>query len=310
MKLKELSLLFKTKLEALYPADEAEAIFLTVIADQLKFNRTDYLLKKDTVLDDNDLKQIESLLQQLQEGVPVQYAIGETYFYGLPFKVNPSVLIPRPETEELVEWVLEKAKDMALAKGRNERQTSNADRITILDIGTGSGCIAISIKKNLAKATVFALDISVESIETAKQNAALNNVEVEFMEQDILETPLSSFDSQISILKSQYSIIVSNPPYITTIEKQDMHANVLANEPHHALFVSNEKPLLFYEAIADFALMHLENKGLLFFEINEYLGKETVALLKDKGFNNIELKKDMQGKDRMICCERINLLKS
>jgi release factor glutamine methyltransferase len=312
MKLKDLSSLFTTGLEALYHANEAHAMFLMVIDHQLGLNKSDYLLKKDTVVNAIDAEQMKYLLQQLQKGIPIQYVIGETYFFGLQFKVNSSVLIPRPETEELVEWVLEKAERLPQSSGYAERQTPNAKRLSILDIGTGSGCIAISLKKNLPEADVFGLDISAESIITAKENAVLNKVDVKFIEQDILNIPISNLTSQISNLKSpisirntQYAILISNPPYITHDEKSDMHTNVLSNEPHHALFVSNEQPLIFYEAIADFASTNLQNNGLLFFEINEFLGKETVDLLYDKGFKNIALRKDMQGKDRMICCEKV-----
>ncbi len=213
--------------------------------------------------------------------------------------MNESVLIPRPETEELVEWVIQKVESLKLKVKGSESKTLHAPRPTlnILDIGTGSGCIAISLKKNLPDADITALDISSEALAIAQKNAVLNDVEVSFIEQDILT-------SHISHLTSPYSILVSNPPYITQTEKAQMHENVLANEPHLALFVSNEKPLIFYEVIADFAINNLKEKGLLFFEINEYLGKETVNMLLVKGFNSIELKKDMQGKDRMICCSR------
>jgi release factor glutamine methyltransferase len=303
MKLKDLALSFKNKLGALYAEDEAQALFLTAIYHYLKFSRADYLLKKETEVADQDLYPIETLLQQLQTGIPIQYLVGESQFYGLTFKVNPSVLIPRPETEELVEWVLEKVCSSQFSVGTQLPTpipiAIGTQLITILDIGTGSGCIAISLKKNLPKASVSALDISAQSILTAKENAVLNNVEVEFIEQDILAV-------QHALRHTPYAIIVSNPPYIKEDEKEQMHQNVLANEPHTALFVSNENPLIFYNAIANFALKNLKSKGLLFFEINEYLGKETVDMLKHKGFINIELKKDMQGKDRMVCCE-INL---
>lgn len=282
MTLKDLANKFTDSLKAMYEEDEAQAIFLIALAHATKFNRAAYLLKKEELIAGEKLRKLEAILSMLIAGKPIQYIMGETIFYGLPFKVNPSVLIPRPETEELVEWVL------SICNSQSDFGTEN-----ILDIGTGSGCIAISLKKNLATAKVYALDIASDSLVTAKENAALNNVEVEFIQADIL-------GSQNSNLPSPISIIVSNPPYIKEDEKPAMHDNVLANEPHRALFVSNEKPLVFYEAIADFALKNLAKNGLLFFEINEYLGQETVDLLNNKGFTNIELRKDMQGKDRMI----------
>ncbi|MBC7615407.1 MAG: peptide chain release factor N(5)-glutamine methyltransferase [Pedobacter sp.] len=299
MNLKELGAKFSVALAPLYGKEEVNGIFLLVIEYYLKLNRSIYSLKKEYELTDNELKTFEFVLDQIITGKPIQYILGETVFYGLTFKVTEAVLIPRPETEELVEWVIERIESLKLKIENSESKTHNAYRqpINLLDIGTGSGCIAISLKKNLPKANVFAMDISTEALTIAKRNAVLNNVNVSFMEQDIL---LNS----VSILDTRYSILVSNPPYITQTEKAQMHENVLKNEPHLALFVSNEDPLIFYEAIADFALINLKENGLLFFEINEHHGEKTVKMLSGKGFNAIELRKDMQGKDRMICCSR------
>jgi release factor glutamine methyltransferase len=293
MKLKELATKFSTDLNSLYPKDEALALFQLTLHHLLGLSRADYLLKKEQEISVNDISKFETVLKELQTGRPIQYIVGEAHFYGLTFKVNESVLIPRPETEELVEWILTSVASCELQVMGLNPTTHNPQITTILDIGTGSGCIAIALKKNLPNAEVYALDIAVDSLEIAKQNAELNKVDVEFIHQDIL-TP------SVSHLPSSISIIVSNPPYITEHEKAEMHSNVLSHEPHRALFVSNEKPLTFYEAIANFALKNLENNGLLFFEINEYLSQQTIDLLKGKGFKNIELKKDMQGKDRMI----------
>lgn len=290
MTLKDLANKFTVSLKAIYDEDEAQAIFLIALEYVIKYSRADYLLKKEEIISAERLIKFETILDALLAGKPIQYITGETLFYGLPFKVNPSVLIPRPETEELVDWVL----SVCSSSGIVNRQSSI---VNILDIGTGSGCIAISLKKNLPTAKVYALDIAKDSLITAQQNATLNDVAIEFIHDDILNTHTSNLPSQISI-------IVSNPPYIKEDEKPAMHHNVLANEPHRALFVSNDNPLIFYEAIADFALNNLVKNGLLFFEINEYLGQQTVDLLNYKGFINIELKKDMQGKDRMICCQK------
>ncbi|MEJ5996060.1 peptide chain release factor N(5)-glutamine methyltransferase [Pedobacter sp. Du54] len=290
MKLSAIVAKFIDELASHYDVDEAKAIFLLVIEHYLKIDKANYILKKEHELADENVKIIESILFQLKAGRPIQYILGETMFYGLPFKVNESVLIPRPETEELVAWVIEKLK--------------KAEPATLLDIGTGSGCIAISLKKNLPQLAVTALDISSEALGIAKENALLNDIELSFVEHNILTSQISQFPTTNSILNTAFSVIVSNPPYITQNEKMDMHENVLANEPHLALFVSNERPLLFYEVIADFALKNLTENGLLFFEINEYLGKETVEMLAKKGFNTIELRKDMQSKDRMICCKK------
>lgn len=286
MTLKDLANKFIVSLNKIYDEDEGQAIFLIALENVISYRKSDYLLKKDEVISTENLNKLAAILTLLHTGKPIQYIVGETIFYGLPFKVNPSVLIPRPETEELVEWVLEAVEAL-------KHPTDNRQPLTLIDIGTGSGCIAIALKKNLPDANVSAIDIAKDSLDTAQQNADLNGVEVDFIHQDILQTPNSR-------LKLQYSIIVSNPPYIKEDEKLAMHENVLKNEPHSALFVSNEKPLIFYDAIADFALKNLTENGLLFFEINEYLGQQTVDLLKHKGFKNIELRKDMQGKDRMI----------
>ncbi|TFF35685.1 peptide chain release factor N(5)-glutamine methyltransferase [Mucilaginibacter psychrotolerans] len=231
------------------------------------------------------LENIGSILAELKTGKPVQYILGSTEFYGLTFLVNPAVLIPRPETEELVEWTLETVGSLQLAAGIEETP------LRILDIGTGSGCIAISLKKNLPDAALTALDISADALQTAKQNAVINEVDVEFIQTDILNQ---------SPLTTHYSLIISNPPYVTLQDKTLMHANVTDFEPHTALFVPEDNPLLFYDAIADFARNNLLPGGLLFFEINEAFGQETVELLANKGFINIELRKDMSGRDRMI----------
>lgn len=283
MDLKTLETSFVNELGFLYQEDEVKSMFLIALEHYLNINRAGFLLKKLIEIDEAGLTIFEELLRQLKTGKPIQYIIGETNFYGLTFKVNPSVLIPRPETEELVEWILEK--------------TTHFSPKSLLDIGTGSGCIAITLKKNLSNSLVYALDISTDTLQTAKENAALNHVEVDFLQADILNW-------ERLVIQNHFSVIVSNPPYITEDEKLHMHQNVLANEPHLALFVTNDNPLIFYEAIANFAIKNLEKGGLLFFEINEYLGKQTIDLLNTKMFTNIELKKDMQGKYRMICCQK------
>jgi release factor glutamine methyltransferase len=280
MLLKDIANHFNKTLAASYGEEEVNAIFLLVVEKLLNYRRAEYLLKKLENCSAEVEHNFESILNELKTGKPIQYILEQTKFYGLPFKVNPSVLIPRPETEELVAWILE--------------TTAVVQDLTVLDIGTGSGCIAIALKKNLADAKISAIDVAEQSLITAQENALLNNVEIAFIQQDILKTANSH---------AKYSIIVSNPPYIKIEEKAAMHQNVLEFEPSHALFVTNENPLIFYNAIADFAIDHLKDNGNLFFEINEYLGKETIDLLLAKGFKNIELRKDMQGKDRMLRCE-------
>ena len=201
------------------------------------------------------------------------------------------MLIPRPETEELVAWVLKVGREMA--EDRKQKFKSQPYSLKILDIGTGSGCIAIALAKRLPKAEVYALDVSKKALQVAKHNAKHNDVKVHFIEQDILKATVVE-----EHLK--FDIIVSNPPYVRELEKHHIQKNVLENEPHLALFVKDNNPLLFYDAIADVATKKLHKGGYLFFEINQYLGKELVSLLQQKGFGNIELKKDMFGNDRMV----------
>ena len=229
-------------------------------------------------------------MTDLHNEKPIQYIIGETEFYRLPFYVNQHVLIPRPETEELVEWII------SLPNSSQKEKNLN-----ILDIGTGSGCIAISLAKNLPNASVFAIDISKKALQVAKQNAVLNEVTVEFIEYDILSSNIIQTPSiRGKNLNLKFDIIVSNPPYVRQLERQEIKNNVLNYEPHIALFVENDNPLLFYNHIIDFAKENLTKNGKLYVEINQYLGQETVTLLKEKGFTNIELKKDLFGNDRMV----------
>jgi release factor glutamine methyltransferase len=242
--------------------------------------RIDLALHPDFEIDTMQLLQWETVLAQLKSEKPIQYILGETEFYGLSFLVNENTLIPRPETEELVDWIIE-----------SQKLKVKSQKLKILDIGTGSGCIAISIAKNLANADVFALDVSDSALQIAQKNAQRNNVNVIFLQQSILET---------NDLGTTFDIIVSNPPYVRNLEKIEIKKNVLDYEPHLALFVEDTDALLFYRKISDLALKNLSKSGELFFEINQYLGKEMTNLLKEKGYSNIELRKDIYGNDRMI----------
>lgn len=282
MNLKQLLQHFTIQLRDIYEAEEVASVFYFAAWYISGLRRAEVVLKGDRELSTAETQRYASVLKALESGQPIQYVLGETVFYGLPFKVNPSVLIPRPETEELVDWVLEST---ALA-------AATAGKMRILDIGTGSGCIAISLKKKCPVFAVSALDVSEAALETAKANAALNETDIRFIEADIRKYGTAQ----------KFDLIVSNPPYITGKEQAEMHENVLAHEPHLALFVADESPLEFYEAIAGFAQAHLSDMGLLFFEINENLAKEMIEMLSSKSFINIALKKDMQGKDRMIKC--------
>ena len=282
--IKDVFLAFQQQLQTVYDSREIEAVALLVLEELTGMSRTKIKAFPEADIPAEAAEKVESLLHELKTGKPVQYILGSTEFYGLHFLVNPATLIPRPETEELVEWVL----------GESKKFKIQNSKLSILDIGTGSGCIAISLKKNLQHADVSAVDISPEALKTAKQNAVINDVHIAFIEQDILT------DDNSKIVNLQPDIIVSNPPYVTLADKLKMHTNVNDFEPHTALFVPDHDPLIFYKAIASYAVEHISDDGLLFFEINEGYGKETVELLSDKGFTDIELRQDMSGRDRMV----------
>jgi len=281
MKIKQYRTQFIKELSPLYDAYEAESFFYLILEDKHKLRQIDLALNHELNFSEKDFIVWDSLLDDLKNEVPIQYLLGKTSFYGLDFEVNENVLIPRPETEELVEWIINEN------KGRSKE-------IKILDIGTGSGCIAISLAKNLPKAKVYAIDVSKKALDTAKRNAINNNVDVTFMLKDILE---------LEILKSDYDIIVSNPPYVRNLEKAEIKKNVLDFEPHLALFVDDNDALIFYRKIAALAQKNLLENGQLYFEINQYLGKEMIDLLERMNFKNIELRKDIYDNDRMISCK-------
>lgn len=283
MTLKEYRSHFKTKLRSLYPEEEIGSFFYILTEKFLNLKRVEVALELQKKINSEEITSFENALHQLEREVPIQYIIGETLFFGLTFKVNSSVLIPRPETEELVDWIV-------------NDYTENDAPPTILDMGTGSGCIAISLAANLPNSKVNALDISAKDLTVAKQNAILNKVSVSFLEQDILA---------IEHLDMSYDIIVSNPPYVLVSEKQKMHSNVLLYEPHKALFVLDSNPLLFYKSIAEIAYKSLKLNGNLYFEINESSGIEIVMMLQKLGFENVELKKDFFGKDRMVKASKL-----
>lgn len=237
----------------------------------LGFSKSDCILNSNYILSDEDISSFEKIIVEIKKNIPIQYILGETHFYNLKFNVNSSTLIPRPETEELVRYIL------------------SHNFSSVLDIGTGSGCIAISIAKN-SNANIYAIDNSKEALEIAKSNAILNSVDVNFMFNDV-------FDFSDT---KKYDLIVSNPPYVLNSEKIYMHQNVIDYEPHNALFVEDSNPLIFYEKIALIASKNLNSNGLLFFEINEKFGDQIIDLLSKLNFVDIELKKDINGRDRII----------
>jgi release factor glutamine methyltransferase len=267
----------RTSLQGIYPQNEINSISNLIIAKITGFSRTEIILNKNTKISANQRFLLEKIVEALKNNTPVQYVLGETEFYGLPFKVDSNVLIPRPETEELVEWI----------------QSSYSANMSyrMLDIGTGSGCIAIALKSIFPKSMVSAFDISVGALEIARDNAELNGCEIDFRKVDIL---------QPKIIAEKWDIIVSNPPYIPEMEKSEILAHVLEFEPHTALFVPDSRPLLFYETIATFALQHLNIGGMLFFEIHRDFGLQTVQLLEKLGFKDVILRKDVSGNDRMV----------
>lgn len=296
MTLSNLKSLFFKELTGIYPNEEILSFYYILIKHRLKLEKTAIFLEPNSKVSKNDFTYLDKAILSLKQEKPVQYITGKTQFYGLDFKVNQHVLIPRPETEELVNWILSDIKHREETSKNKQLTTKDQRPHTILDIGTGSGCIAISLAKNIPKSKISAIDISNKALETAKENANINAVKVNFIEQDILSFPTKYSSSN----SKKYDIIVSNPPYVRELEKQEMKKNVLQNEPPLALFVDNENPLLFYNKIADFALENLFEDGKLFLEINQYLAIETVSLLKQKGFRIIELREDIFGNKRML----------
>lgn len=280
---------FLQALSSLYDEKEVESFFYLTLEKLHQKKRIDLALQPDLSMDETQLSQWETVLAELKNYKPIQYILGETEFYGLTFLVNENVLIPRPETEELVELILV------------ESRKSKVESLSILDIGTGSGCIPVSLKKNLPSVEVFAIDVSTNALEVAQKNVEINGVEVNFIQTDILKVnDLKNLPTSNSKLPASFDIIVSNPPYVRNLEKAEINPNVLEFEPHLALFVEDDDALLFYRKITELAKNHLSENGKLYFEINQYLGKETVALIESYGFKNVLLIKDIYGNDRMI----------
>ncbi|OIQ16332.1 peptide chain release factor N(5)-glutamine methyltransferase [Lacinutrix sp. MedPE-SW] len=288
MLIKDLKNIFHKELDAIYGVEEVASFFFICTENYYNVTRLQLALDSDLAINKEEQTVIFNALEDLKNEKPIQYIIGETEFYGLPFKVNKHTLIPRPETEELVTLVLKTAK----------QKLKESKPLTCLDIGTGSGCIAISLAKELKEAQVYAIDVSTEAIKKAKENAVLNNVAVEFIKCDILNTCNETLNKDL-----KFNVIISNPPYVRNLEKAEIKNNVLNNEPHLALFVEDDNPLLFYKAIAEFATKKLHKNGKLFFEINEYLGAETKALVESIGFKNVEIIKDIFNKDRMLSAD-------
>jgi release factor glutamine methyltransferase len=322
MLLKSYKTKFFQELSSLYDEKEIESFFYLILENFHQIKRIDLALNPQMRMNDKQLLHWESILSDLKKQKPIQYILGETEFYGLPFLVNENTLIPRPETEELVELIIKQNSKSEIPPEPKVNGAKLNSKLKILDIGTGSGCIAIALKKDLPNSEVFAIDISEEALETAKKNAQINQVEIHFIQADILkinnleqlpssnshlptsnsQLPTSNFQLPTSNfqLPTTFDIIVSNPPYVRILEKQEINPNVLEYEPHLALFVEDDDAFIFYRKIAQLALKSLTPNGKLYFEINQYLGKETVELIESFGFKNVVLHKDIYGNDRMI----------
>lgn len=274
---------FATALHSLFDPREAQSIARIVFEDCFQLQRSQFA---QAILNDAQTIRLQSIFSALQRNEPLQYILGQADFYGLKFKVDPRVLIPRPETEELVEWILETISPPALTTSPR-----------ILDIGTGSGCIPITLAKKQPRAELWGLDVSPTALALAQENAQLNQVQVHWLEVDVLQEPLwpQHFPNHLT-----FDIIISNPPYIPEQEQALMPAQVTQFEPHLALFVADDDPLVFYHQIARFAQQYLCANGYLFFECNEYNAKAVVALLVETGWKQVELRKDLSGKERMV----------
>ncbi len=276
---------YRSVLSEIYGEDESESMIAILFEDFFCLKRHEVMADTARRLSESELLTLHFAVKDILNHHPIQYITGSTWFYGKKYIVNDSVLIPRRETEELCHWIIEDYKN----------KVNQDPNLKILDIGTGSGCIAITLKHKLNNSKVFALDISEDALKVASSNAIKIGADISFICADVLDvSAMHSFDL--------FDIIVSNPPYVRESEKKLMNANVTDFEPHLALFVTDEEPLVYYEMISDFSLTHLNKGGSLYFEINEYLSNELRNMLSGKGFILIEIKNDMQDKPRMIRC--------
>jgi len=270
----------RKSLETQYPPEEIHSLTQWILEKTCNLPRHQQIWRKDKELSHTEKQTIQMIVQRLQNSEPIQYIFGETEFYGIPFKISPDVLIPRPETEELVHRIV---------------QEQTASNLRILDIGTGSGCIAITLAKQLTEPNVYALDNSEEALKIAQLNAQLNQVTVQFIQADIFSTNLPD-----SLLLPVFDLIVSNPPYVTMREKATLNPNVSDYEPHQALFVPDDDPIRFYHRIAELGWEKLNVNGSLYFEINAFYGEKISRILHQKGYRDIKLTHDLSGKERFI----------
>lgn len=297
---------FRDELKNIYTKDEIEIFIAYCFEEYLNLKRPDIFLNFNSTISESELLKFNFAVKDLKQHKPIQYILGKSNFYGLEFIVNKNVLIPRPETEELVQliinengkarpWNQDRRTKNQEPRAKNQDTSHLTSPFSILDIGTGSGCIPIVLKKNMPSASVYATDISIEALELAKKNAKVNTVSVDFFQHDILSLKALSLYPDL-----KFDILVSNPPYISISEKEQMQKNVIDYEPHLALFVSDKDPLIFYAAIADFALKHLKANGKLYLEINQRFGFEIKQMLENKGFRNVLLVKDINNNNRIL----------
>ncbi|MDR1523630.1 MAG: peptide chain release factor N(5)-glutamine methyltransferase [Tannerella sp.] len=290
--MEETTAYIKKTLADIYPLEEIRSFIHLIFLYVCSLSRNQQILCKDKQIPENEKERIYAITERLKKQEPIQYILGETTFYSLPVKVNPSVLIPRPETEELVDLIL---------KSPPVKRHSGDSRIKILDIGTGSGCIAIALAKHIPHAGVTATDLSEAALQTARTNALLNKTGIRFLQSDILDTT-----SAVSLITGDFDMIVSNPPYVKNSEWQAMSPNVLDYEPHSALFVPDEDPLLFYRAITGFAQEKLIPGGAVYFEINPECDTLITGMLRNEGFTGTEIIRDLSGKNRFVTAKKMN----
>ena len=271
---------YREQLCSIYDYEEANSLVSILLEYYFKIDRVKMALETDLRLSESEMLTFHFAVKDLLKNKPIQYIIGETEFCDLKFKVNENVLIPRPETAEMVYKIV------------NSQQSTVNSHCSIIDIGTGSGCIAISLANAFPESQVYALDISEEALNVARENAINNNVNVNFIHDNILNLK--------NIIETKFDIIVSNPPYVRELEKAEMHNNVLEWEPHKALFVSDNDPLIFYRGILEFAKSHLKENGEIWFEINEFLSKEMTDLCHELGFSDVNIYKDFREKERIM----------
>ena len=269
---------FRLQLSKSYEPNEEEQITVLAFEHVMNYRRVDVSLNKDVRLGENHVKSFDKILSALNTGKPIQYVLGNSWFYGINLMVNKHVLIPRQETEELVDWIVKDIKSLSKKPS------------VILDVCTGSGCIALALKKEFPEIKIIAIDISEKALEVARYNAIKENLEIKFIHMDALKISLDIYPD----------IIVCNPPYIMKSEKAEMHQRVTDYEPSAALFVPDEDPLLFYKNVSGWGLRFLKQEGRIYFEFNERMGNEITELHSELGYSESEIKKDLPGKDRMF----------